>query len=175
MSKITMVKKLLAPLDLAERLRLDWVSASEGARFAEVVRDFTNHIKILGPSPVQPEKPDLKKLKEIQAVKKAVEEFRLRALVARERKMTEEGNIYGEKTSQQEFDEIMDDAISAEYIRNRIYLLLEKEPMSIKNLSKSLGLAKNRVLEHMVILRRRGLITVDSVDDMTPLYAALKR
>lgn len=173
--KIKMLKKLITPLGLAERLRLDWVSASEGARFAEVVRDFTNHIKVLGPSPLRKEKLDPKKLEGIQAAKKAVEDFRLRALVARERKMIEEGNVYGEEISQEEFDKIMNDAISAEYIRNRIYLLLEKEPMSIKHLSKRLGLDNKRVLDHVVILRRRGLITVDRVEDMTPVYTALKR
>ena len=35
-----------------ERLRLEWISASEGARFAETVRDFTQTIKELGPSPL---------------------------------------------------------------------------------------------------------------------------
>ena len=34
-----------------ERLRLAWISASEGAKFAETVRDFTQVIKELGPSP----------------------------------------------------------------------------------------------------------------------------
>ncbi len=173
--KIKMLKKLITPLGLAERLRLEWVSASEGARFAEVVRDFTNHIKVLGPSPLRKEKLDPKKLEGIQAAKKAVEDFRLRALVARERKIIEEGNVYGEEISQEEFDKIMDDALSAEYVRNRIYLLLEKEPMSTKHLSKHLGLDKKEVLDHIVILRRRGLIAVDRVDDMTPMYTALKR
>lgn len=32
-----------------KRLRLEWVSASEGDRFAEVVNEFTNEIKNLGP------------------------------------------------------------------------------------------------------------------------------
>jgi len=173
--KIKMLKKLLASLGLTDRLRLEWVSASEGARFAEVVRDFTNHIKILGPSPLRKEKLDPEKLEGIQAAKKAVEDFRLRALVARERMIIEEGNVYGEEISQEEFDEKMDDAISAEYVRNRIHLLLEKKPMSIKHLSKRLGLDSKRVLDHMVILRRRGLITVDRVEDMTPMYTALKR
>ncbi len=173
--KIKMLKKLITPLGLAERLRLEWVSASEGTRFAEVVRDFTNHIKVLGPSPLRKEKLDPKKLEGIQAAKKAVEDFRLRALVARERKIIEEGNVYGEEISQEEFDKIMDDALSAEYVRNRIYLLLEKEPMSTKHLSKHLGLDKKEVLDHIVILRRRGLIAVDRVDDMTPMYTALKR
>jgi len=34
-----------------ERLRLEWVSASEGPKFAETVRSFTQTIKELGPSP----------------------------------------------------------------------------------------------------------------------------
>jgi len=173
--KIKMLKKLLASLGLADRLRLEWVSASEGARFAEIVRDFTNHIKVLGPSPLRKEKLDPEKLEGIQAAKKAVEDFRLRALVARERTIIEEGNVYGEEISQEEFDEKMDDAISAEYVRNRIHLLLEKKPMSIKHLSKRLGLDSKRVLDHMVILRHRGLITVDRIEDMTPMYTALKR
>jgi F420-non-reducing hydrogenase iron-sulfur subunit len=34
------------------RLRLAWISASEGAKFAQVVRDFVEEIKALGPGPV---------------------------------------------------------------------------------------------------------------------------
>ena len=32
------------------RLRLEWISSAEGGRFAEVAREFTEHIKSLGPS-----------------------------------------------------------------------------------------------------------------------------
>jgi F420-non-reducing hydrogenase iron-sulfur subunit len=33
-----------------ERFRLEWVSASEGPRFAEVIRDMTETVRALGPS-----------------------------------------------------------------------------------------------------------------------------
>jgi F420-non-reducing hydrogenase iron-sulfur subunit len=33
-----------------ERVRLEWVSSAEGIRFAEVVREFTEIIRSLGPS-----------------------------------------------------------------------------------------------------------------------------
>ncbi len=33
----------------SKRVRLEWVSASEGKRFAEVITEFTNQIKELGP------------------------------------------------------------------------------------------------------------------------------
>lgn len=34
-----------------ERFRLEWVSASEGKRFAEIVNEMTEELKALGPSP----------------------------------------------------------------------------------------------------------------------------
>ncbi|MHC4204377.1 MAG: hydrogenase iron-sulfur subunit [Planctomycetota bacterium] len=34
-----------------ERFRLEWISASEGPRFAEVMREMTQTIRELGPSP----------------------------------------------------------------------------------------------------------------------------
>lgn len=43
-------KKLLEQIGLnPERLRIEWVSASEGLRFAEIVSDFTKQLKELGP------------------------------------------------------------------------------------------------------------------------------
>lgn len=38
-----------------ERLQLNWISASEGERFANFIRDVTEQIKKLGPSPLKPE------------------------------------------------------------------------------------------------------------------------
>jgi F420-non-reducing hydrogenase iron-sulfur subunit len=36
----------------ADRLRLSWVSASEGQRFADVVNEFNEKIKKMGPNPM---------------------------------------------------------------------------------------------------------------------------
>jgi F420-non-reducing hydrogenase iron-sulfur subunit len=50
--RMPLLKKVLAQLGIeGERVRLEWVSASEGARFAELVSDFTQTIKKLGPGP----------------------------------------------------------------------------------------------------------------------------
>uniref|UniRef100_UPI0031839490 hydrogenase iron-sulfur subunit n=1 Tax=Candidatus Borrarchaeum sp. TaxID=2846742 RepID=UPI0031839490 len=49
------IKFLISVLDAIglepERLRLEWVSASEGKKFEEVVREFVETIRTLGPSP----------------------------------------------------------------------------------------------------------------------------
>ncbi len=38
-----------------ERLQLNWISASEGEKFANFIREVTAQIKKLGPSPLKPE------------------------------------------------------------------------------------------------------------------------
>ena len=44
------MKKMLAQLGVEEgRVRLEWVSASEGQRFAQVVNEMTEQIRELGP------------------------------------------------------------------------------------------------------------------------------
>jgi len=48
--RIELLKKMLPAFGISpERLRLEWISASEGARFAQVVTEFTDTIKKLGP------------------------------------------------------------------------------------------------------------------------------
>jgi F420-non-reducing hydrogenase iron-sulfur subunit len=50
LKRVALLRQLLAGLGIEpERLRLEWVSASEGQRFAEVVTTFTRRIEGLGP------------------------------------------------------------------------------------------------------------------------------
>ncbi len=48
--RVTLLKKLLPQLGIdPQRLRLEWISATEGKRFAEVVTEFVEELKELGP------------------------------------------------------------------------------------------------------------------------------
>jgi F420-non-reducing hydrogenase iron-sulfur subunit len=48
--RIPLLKKMLGQLGIeGERVRLDWVSASEGDRFARIVNEMTEQLKQLGP------------------------------------------------------------------------------------------------------------------------------
>ena len=50
MRRIPLTRKILKDMGIApERLRLEWVSASEGARFQQIVSEFTEKIRALGP------------------------------------------------------------------------------------------------------------------------------
>jgi len=48
-------KNVIRLLGLEEgRIRLEWISAAEGARFAQVINEFTEQIRTLGPTPLVP-------------------------------------------------------------------------------------------------------------------------
>jgi len=52
--RITLLRKALKEFGIEpERLRLEWISASEGDKFAAVVRDMVDEIKKVGPNPLE--------------------------------------------------------------------------------------------------------------------------
>jgi len=173
--KIKMLKKLLALTGFEpDRLRLEWVSASEGQRFAKVVTEFTGQIKKLGPSPLSGKKPKQRILGNLQAATNAASDFRLRVLVGRERELTEKCNVYQEKISQEEFDSLLDETVEAEFTRHKIYLLAKNEPVSVKALAEAVEMKPADVLKQVVAMRRRNMIAVDHVEGTTPFYRALE-
>jgi F420-non-reducing hydrogenase iron-sulfur subunit len=49
--RVALLKNLMVQMGIDEdRLRLEWVSAAEGEKFARVVTEFTNRLKEIGPS-----------------------------------------------------------------------------------------------------------------------------
>lgn len=53
MRRINLMKRVLKEFGIEpERLRLEWISASEGDKFASVVRDMVHELKELGPNPL---------------------------------------------------------------------------------------------------------------------------
>jgi len=52
--RITLLKRTLKEFGIEpQRLRLEWVSASEGDKFASVVREMVEDLKKLGPNPLK--------------------------------------------------------------------------------------------------------------------------
>ncbi len=51
-------KNMIKLLGLEEgRLRLEWISAAEGGRFAQVINEFTDQVRALGPIPFSRSQP----------------------------------------------------------------------------------------------------------------------
>jgi F420-non-reducing hydrogenase iron-sulfur subunit len=172
--KMKMLSKTLSIIDFSDRVRLDWVSAAEGNRFAQIVSDFTEHIRKLGPSPVKNKKIKKQIIDNLNAVKYAVCDSRLRALVSRQRELTTEGNAYGEIIPSEEFEEILNNAIENEVFRHKILEKIKKEGKSVPEIAKEIDLEPHKVLQHIVTLRARGLVDVDQINEEIPTFISIK-
>lgn len=53
--RMTFLQEILKFMGLDGRLHLDWISSAEAQKFVQVVTDFTEKIKSLGPSPLSGE------------------------------------------------------------------------------------------------------------------------
>jgi F420-non-reducing hydrogenase iron-sulfur subunit len=50
--RMVFLQELLSFMGLAGRLHLEWISSAEAQKFVQVVTDFTEKIRRLGPSPL---------------------------------------------------------------------------------------------------------------------------
>ena len=121
--KFKLLEKLVEKTGMSkDRVMLEWVSASEGQKFADVVSGFIDRIKQLGPNELDKE-TELN----LKAAKLTAEEYRIRAFVGKEEKLVTEGNVYDESITEDEFDALMDEALDKEYTRNKLRLMLAEK------------------------------------------------
>ncbi|MFQ6035716.1 MAG: hydrogenase iron-sulfur subunit [Sedimentisphaerales bacterium] len=53
LKRTAVVKEMLDFIGLSsERLRLEWISADEATKFTQIVTEFTNRLRTIGPSPL---------------------------------------------------------------------------------------------------------------------------
>ena len=172
--KMKMLSKLLKIIGFSERLRLDWVSAAEGNRFAQLVNEFNEHIKNIGPNPIKNKKLKNKLSFDFDAIKSVLKDSRLRILVGRERKIINEGNAYNETIPLEKFEQVLDDAIQNEFERHKILQIISQNGKSVTEISKEVHLAPNYVLNHIVSLRQKGLVDLHEVNEEIPTFISIK-
>lgn len=153
-----------------DRLRLDWVSAAEGERFASLVTKFTQEIKNLGPlgQAESLEKDETKQ--RLLAVQEVCSDEEIRWLMNKELNLVEDGNVYQEKVSQEQFDIVMDEVISTKYIQKKILILLRNSTLSVKDISEILVLSPQKVLREIVALGQERLVSMVDIRGNSPLY-----
>lgn len=172
--KMEVLDKLLRFSGYSERLRLDWVSASEGNRFAEIVNEFTEKLRDLGPSPTKNKNQKAEITDELNAIKFALSDIRLKALIARKRSITTEGNVYEEEVPEEDYNKLLEHAINDEYLRNKILVKIKNKGKSVPEISKEISVKPNKVLEHIVYLKSRGLVDFDTINDIIPTFISIQ-
>jgi coenzyme F420-reducing hydrogenase delta subunit len=170
--RVRLMKKLLEDAGVeAGRLRLEWVSASEGEKFSKIVTEFTEQVKKLGPSKV---KKDAGFKTRVSAADEASESFRLKALVGKELNLEKQGNVYGQKLEQTELEKLIDTATKDEFERALIIELSKQKARSVKELGQMMNVPTDKVLRHIVVLRQKNMIAMDHPEGFTPTYRTIE-
>jgi F420-non-reducing hydrogenase iron-sulfur subunit len=150
-------RKILELIGLSpERVRLEWVSASEGSRFAEIMNGFSKKIRELGPlGEGEGIDPDVLKQK-LEAVQNLVPYIKL---VERERLRMPLKSVeaYNEFFAGDAFDRLFKDLIADKLEISRMMALLREKPRSAGELSNALGISPSEVSRHLNASARQGL------------------
>ncbi len=150
------------------RLFVDWVSAAEGERFARLIKDFTEKIRSLGPLG---NGDSLEKVREsLFAARDTFAQHRLRWLAGKEKEIVEEGNVFGEEISQEEFDQVMIASLRKEFMKNRILLSVKEGALSAREIAHRLAVSPGEVVENLMTLERDGQVAVSKVSGTSPKY-----
>ena len=161
LSNVHICRKLLEHIGVnPERLRLEWISASEGSRFAEVMNDFSKKTKELGPLG-KGEGIDDNGLKfKLEAVNKLIPYIKL---VERERLRVpvKSEEVYNKFFTSDEVNRLFNELIGDKLAISQIMLLLRERPLSTGEISELLGLNPSDVSRHMNSTSRQGLVRYD--------------
>jgi len=159
--KINLTRKLLEMAGIGrERLLLDWVSAGEGERFSQVVRNFVEKIKGLGPFSLDEEVKG-----KLRAVRASLEGEKIRWMIGKGPELMEKENVYHERLSKERIHEAIESTIRDEFLKNRILALIESKPMAAKEISQKLNLKLNETLNYLVSLVGEGKIGFDPAEE----------
>ena len=165
------VRKLLDYAGLnSERLLLDWVSASEGVRFSELVENFSMQIGELGPLGKAEGKGPEELSFALKAARRVTASDKFRWIMSKQTEFMEEGNKYGERFTRQEMDRALEGTIAGALIENKILLILGDEPLSVREIADRIDLFPFQVLRCLASLKKKGAVALSNIEGTSPSY-----
>jgi len=143
-----------------ERLRLEWVSAGEGIRFANFMNEYSSEVTKLGPlgkAEGMDEKVLAIKLESVTRLIPYIKLVLTRKLLVPER--TEEA--YHRFFNSEEFDRLFEELIADKLAISLITSLLREKSLSSGAIAGSLGMSPSEVARHMNGSAKQGLVRYD--------------
>jgi len=170
---VSICKKILEQIGVnPKRLRIEWISASEGMRFAEAISDFTELIRESGPIERGEEK-DISILKlKLQAAENLAPYIKL-AQGEKLRLNLDTEEKYEEFFNRHEMKKLFHELIVDKLMMSAILLLLRERNLSTGEISEILGLSPSQVSKLIDTSIRRGLLSFDeSKKQFVPVQGA---
>ena len=160
-SMVQVCRRIMKHLGIfPERLRLEWVSAGEGIRFANFMNEYSDELVKLGPIGKAEDMEEdilaykLEAFRKITPYVKLVLTQKLHVPV-----LTEEA--YHNFFNSEEFDRLFDELITEKLNISLITTLLQKKSLSTIEIAKALGLSSSEVARQMNSSSRQGLVRYD--------------
>ncbi|MEA3416376.1 MAG: hydrogenase iron-sulfur subunit [Thermodesulfobacteriota bacterium] len=160
MGVAALTRKLLEKAGLStERFLLEWASAAEGPRFVEIITNFTNKIKELGPLG-KAEKKDKDELKlKILAAKSAAKQMKLRTRFGSLAKELRKEGSYSDQIIHDKLEQKVARVINTEIARHETFLRIQKDgPVSFNDLEKKIGASLSEIEKYVSTFSKKGLV-----------------
>jgi len=158
---VQICKKLMEHVGInPKRLRIEWVSAGEGIRFANIMNEYSAEIEKMGPLG-KAEGIDENALKlNLEAVTNLIPYIRL---VERERMRVpvRSEEEYHKFFTSDEFNRLFDETILEKLAISQIISLLREGPLTTGEIAKVLGLTPSEVSRHLNSSSRHRFVRYD--------------
>jgi len=171
-AKLDMTRRLFKHIGMnEERLAFRQCSAGEASVFVEVVSEFDEKIRSLGPlggdgDPVKT--PQI--FKKLEAAEAVLASEKIRWVIGKRTPFLESGNMYGEIFTEHEFNRAIDMIIVEEMDIQEILAKLKEGARSVKDLAHDLAIPSERVFRYITALKRKGMVALDKVTGRSPIF-----
>ena len=161
LSTLHIGRKLLEMIGLnSDRLRLDYISASEGSRYAELMNAFSTKVKALGPLGKGEGIDETVLRRKLEVVYNLVPYIKL---VERERLRVPVRSVeaYNAFFDSDEFDKIFQDLVADKVELSQIMAILREKPCSAGEISKIIGVTPGEAANQLNRSARQGFVEFD--------------
>lgn len=156
-----------------QRFRLEWISASEGRRFAETVAEFTQELEKLGP--ISDESVDgVQTMDKMAAAEEEFLDSTVRWTIGKERALLEEGNVYGEKLDLERLTRTINSVVDTKYLKTLVQRVIKEAPLSVPELSEKLSVEHGELFDCLMQLKSEGAVNIVGFKDDYPVFQAME-
>ena len=160
MLTVALTKKIMTRIGISpERFLLEWASAAEGPRYVQLITEFTDHIKSLGPLGTT-DSVNIDELKvKLSAARYSVEDMKLRTGLGNLTKGFRKEGDYSAQTIEDKIDQKIAKSIDSAIGKQETLLWIQQEgPISLDVLTKKVGQPVADVEKYVAAFRKKGLV-----------------
>ena len=171
-AKMDITQKLLKHVGLNEdRLAFRQCSSGEASVFVDIITEFTEKIRSLGPLGGGSDQLEALELnKKLETAEAVLASEKIRWVIGKRTPFLEEGNMYGEIFTEHEFNRAIDMIVVEETEVQEILGKLREGAQSVKDLAKALAIPTERVFRYITALKRKDMVALENVSGRTPIF-----